>query len=1033
MVSGQFSIGERVRIESRRATTSRIEGYFRAATPNHREGNFANPTKKYSIEPYRKTALGTNYSSTSTILNVDTSSLSFNFQSNYYGRINNGFVLVGETSKAVATVTNNRLITDQNGEVIGSFFIPNPNVPENPTFTAGTKTFRLTSSPTNNSIPGAPLSASESSFFAEGKKQTIQEKVLSVRNARVTQNSVTPETKQEEVFTGLYIDPLAQSFACDDPTGVFLTQVDIYCESKDASIPLTCQIRTMELGTPTQTILPFSEVTLNPDEINISSNGSVPTTFKFESPVYIEKNKEYALVLLSNSTSYRVWISRLGEKDVISSKVVETQPTLGSLFKSQNASTWSPSQFEDLKFKLYRANFSTDTAYVNFYNPNLDEGNSQIPTLTNNSLDLISRRIRVGLSTSFADNDATFIIGQTVYQPSTKATGVYVSKVGLATGGTSNGGLTITSSGIGYTPSNTSFTFNNIPLTAVTGTGRNATANITISSGVAVGATIVTSGSGYQIGDVVTATQIGNVALGRNLRITISKVDDFNEIILDNVQGNFSEGVGIGNSLYYYNATSTLTELNAARGGNVTIIPPIQVENDGTHFRVRHLNHGMHSPLNYVTISGVAPDLLPETIAAEIAENSTANISVSNHTIFEKFEGYPVTNNNPGYAIVNNEIIKYTSVTSGSLNNITRSIDSTLSITHANGSKIYKYELNGVSLLRINRTHKLEDATISNPIGLDYYSIKFSQVAETVGSKVITDRTGLGANPTLFFNTSKSDGGNVIKATQNMPFELITPIVETFIPNNTNIQAQVRTVSGKSISGSETAFVDQGFSPITLQEYNYFDSPRVIASTINEVNNLTELPGKKSFNMIATLSSNDSRLTPCIDLSRVSIITTSNRVNKIVLDDNYAGDNRVNSLRRDQNAFIYATKQYQLQLPATSLRLIVTADINSYSDIRALYSIDSEENNDPIFELFPGNNNIDSLGNTINPSLSDGHPDDLLQKSNVLSFEPQNYKEYEFNVNNLPPFKYCRIKLIFTSTNQAYVPKVKDVRTIALA
>jgi hypothetical protein len=1032
MFTGTFSIGERVRIYYYTGNSYLTQGYFRIAKPNHKAGRFDSPTEKYTVEPYRNTSLPESYSSTSTIVNVDTSSLALQGEGNYYGRIQNGYVLVGETSGAVAVVTNLRLIADNKGDVIGSFFIPNPNVPENPTFTAGTKTFRLTSHPQNNPIPGQPLSVGENKFFAEGKTQTIQEKIISIRNAKVVTNSFT-DTKTEAQFTGLYIDPLAQSFACDEPTGIFLTKLDVYFESKDASIPVTCQIRTMELGTPTKTVLPFSEVSLNPEFVNISSDGSLATTFTFESPVYLEPNQEYSIVLLSNSTSYRVWISRLGERDSINGKVVETQPTLGSLFKSQNASTWSPSQFEDLKFRLYRAEFTTNPGYINFYNPDLSEGNSQVPILSNNPLDLISRRIRVGLATTITESDANFKFGQTVYQPSTEATGIYVSKVGLATGGTSNGGLTITSAGIGYTPSTGSFTYNNVALTSVTGTGRNATANITISNGVAVGATIATSGSGYQIGDVLTASQIGSTTLGRNLRISIADVTQFNEIILDNVQGNFATGVGVGNSLRYYNSSGTLTTLNNSTGGNVTITAPIQVENDGLNFRVRHLNHGMHSDLNYVTIKNVTPDTNPARLTVALSNTATTNVSVSDATLFANFEGYPVSINNPGYAIINNEIIKYTSVTTGSLNGITRAIDSTLAINHPVNTVVYKYELNGVSLLRINRTHRLEDATIVSPVGLDYYSLKINQAAETVGTKVISNRTGSGLYPALFFNTTKSSGGNLVRATQNMPYELITPLIETFIPNNTNVTAQVRTVSGQSVSGNEVAFVDKGYSSVTLREYNYFDSPRIIASKINETNLLSTLPGNKSFNLLATLTTNDSRLTPCIDLTRNSIITTSNRVNKIVADDAYAGDNRVNSLTRDQNAFIYVTNAYRLEIPATSIKLLVTADVNSYSDIRALYAIDTEENGNPIFELFPGYNNLDSLGNTVDFSLNDGTPDRFIQKNNTLSFEPQNYREYEFTSNNLPPFKYYRIKLILTSTNQAYVPKIKDIRSIALA
>jgi hypothetical protein len=54
----------------------------------------------------------------------------------------------------------------------------------------------------------------------------------------------------------------------------------------------------------------------------------------------------------------------MGEEDVSTVNKIESekiivsqQPLLGSLFKSQNGATWDPSQLEDLKLTIYRANF----------------------------------------------------------------------------------------------------------------------------------------------------------------------------------------------------------------------------------------------------------------------------------------------------------------------------------------------------------------------------------------------------------------------------------------------------------------------------------------------------------------------------------------------------------------------------------------------------------------------------------------------------------------------------------------------------
>ena len=1048
--SGTFIVGETVDIK--KSQSSLVEGSFRLAAPNHKKGKFDAPTQIFTENPYNGQTIPSSYSSTSTLLNVDTSSMSLRSDTSYYGLIKPNYVLVGRTSKAIATVTNINLVTDNFGDIVGSFFIPNPNIIENFKFKSGIRSFRLTSASDNNFIPGSGGTAAENNYFAEGKTQKIQEKILSIRNAKVTSLSAGSQTKTETQFTGLYIDPLAQSFACDEPSGVYLTKIDVYFQSKDASIPVSCQIRTMDLGTPTQTILPFSEVTLTPDQVNVSDDASVPTTFEFESPVYIEGYQEYAIVLLSNSTSYYVWISSIlgrdpdgddeGEfippTDTITGERITTQPILGSLFKSQNASTWSPSQYEDLKFTLYRAEFSTNPGTINFYNPKLTKGNNQVPALTGNPLDFISRKIRVGLSQTITESDSNFPIGSTVLQDSSGAFGIYAGKVGLATGGTAPGGsgITIDNAGIGYTPSSGSLLYSNVPLISITGSGNGATADITIKDGVAIGATITVGGYGYQVGDVLTVNNLGNDNLGRNLRISVGIISSFNEIILEDVQGDFNTGVGVGNTLRFINSSGSTVQLNASSGGNITPVSPIIVENDGLHFRVRHLNHGMHSTLNYVQLSGVTPDTPPSKINTELSSVFVGTLSITNSSEFSTFEGLSVSPTNPGYAIINGEIIKYTSVSNNSLSITQRGIDSSIISSHSQNSEIRKYEINGVSLLRINKVHRLEDATIDNAIGLDYYTLRLSQEAFTSEDSTleITNRTPSSTlKPALYFRDSKFDGGFEVSSTQNMQFEVLTPLIETFTPGQTNISSQVRTVTGKSISGNEESFVDQGYSPVSLGVYNYFPTPRLICSSVNETNLLGELPGNKSFNMLLTLSSGDSRLSPCIDLTRTSVITTTNRVNKIVGDDEYPGDNRVNSLVRDQNAFLYVTKSIKLQNPATSLKLYVSADINIFSDIRALYSIDNKENQDPVFELFPGFNNLNNLLETINPENSDGRPDTFTAKNSILDFENNNFVEYEFTANNLPSFTYYRIKLVMTSTNQSYVPQLKDVRAVALA
>ena len=85
------------------------------------------------------------------------------------------------------------------------------------------------------------------------------------------------------------------------------------------------------------------------------------------------------------------------------------------------------------------------------------------------------------------------------------------------------------------------------------------------------------------------------------------------------------------------------------------------------------------------------------------------------------------------------------------------------------------------------------------------------------------------------------------------------------------------------------------------------------------------------------------------------------------------------------------------------------------------------------FELFPGYDNLtDSTGNgfgdlVIDPSNNDGKPDAFVP----ASLEDQ-YLEYQFTANNLGEFVGYSIKIIMAGTNQADVPKIRELRSIAV-
>ena len=109
----------------------------------------------------------------------------------------------------------------------------------------------------------------EESFSASGTLETVQENIISVRNARVelknefqsrnvnrdlgtevvSSEVIGSRTRTQTIIT--WYDPLAQSFLVEDETGVFVTSCDVFFRSKDdMDIPVVFQLKIHEEWTP---------------------------------------------------------------------------------------------------------------------------------------------------------------------------------------------------------------------------------------------------------------------------------------------------------------------------------------------------------------------------------------------------------------------------------------------------------------------------------------------------------------------------------------------------------------------------------------------------------------------------------------------------------------------------------------------------------------------------------------------------------------------------------------------------------------
>ena len=268
---------------------------------------------------------------------------------------NDSSVVTGQNAITAHPSTAGQLITDASGYITGSFFIPNNSAT---TFSTGSRVFRLTDSTTNATTN---TTEAEASYNAVGLIDNIEEVFLSTRTPRVERSAVGDNrtiitNTRTETQTG-WADPLAQSFLIDETGGAYITKVDMFFATKDDNIPVTLQIREMVNGFPSPRIAPFGEVVLNPASVNISATAATATTFTFESPIFLQENVEYCVVLLANTNKYTVWHAVMGQEDLAGVKI-NKQPYAGVMFKSQNAATWTADQNADLKFNIHRAEFT---------------------------------------------------------------------------------------------------------------------------------------------------------------------------------------------------------------------------------------------------------------------------------------------------------------------------------------------------------------------------------------------------------------------------------------------------------------------------------------------------------------------------------------------------------------------------------------------------------------------------------------------------------------------------------------------------
>ena len=445
--------------------------------------------------------------------------------------------------------------------------------------------------------------------------------------------------------------------------------------------------------------------------------------------------------------------------------------------------------------------------------------------------------------------------------------------------------------------------------------------------------------------------------------------------------------------------TGALTLVNDVVPSQTLGVDPIRTINGESLVQVEHPNHHMYSSTNNVTISGVSSGITT-TLASAINFTDAASSGSDASKDFDFTPNSDIVASNDGsniYVKIGSEIIRGTIPSSNKIRPLARGVGDTTAATHNNGATVELYQLNGIPLTEINKTHA---GTLAN-IGIDTYTVSTTTQA----------------------TSSSNQGGSSVVATENAQMDGLQTLVPSIVYPDTTIDTNIRTTTGTSPSGNETPFSLAGTSfskPVTLDENFFFQKPRIIASQINETE---ELSGQKSFYLNFDLRSTKENLSPVVDLDKKSVVAFTNRLNQIT----QASDLGVTALQGDyvnseaasgdSNEAIYITRRVALDTPATGIKLFL--DINRFAsaDVKVMFKILRSDDASDFDEI--GYNFFNTTGapdTVVNPSL-----------------DVDDFKEYEYTANNLDEFIAFSIKIVMQGTNSSEPPRIKDLRAIALA
>ena len=272
-------------------------------------------------------------------------------------------------------------------------------------------------------------------------------------------------------------------------------------------------------------------------------------------------------------------------------------------------------------------------------------------------------------------------------------------------------------------------------------------------------------------------------------------------------------------------------------------------------------------------------------------------------------------------------------------------------------------------------------------------------------------------------STSRGDFGNSdITATQQYAMDVAQIQIQQSKPTGTTIRFTGDFTTSKSFASTvETAYGSTTGITLENQKDYYFSSPHVVMNDSNEALNISNRESAKITASMTRPTGNNS-IAPSIDLQRANMVLINNLIDNpdsaATVGFNVPIDFVPETNNTDGSAMAkHLTIPVTLAEPAVGIKVMFAANRPAGTNFKVYYRVVQAGADTNIYTVPWIEESIDT------PMATDQ--------------TPTRFKEYRYTIGGeyigtIQPFTKYQIKIVMTSTSSSVIPRIKDLRTVAL-